>query len=316
MTKHWPVWPLIVATFALVLLPPTIGGFPREIARWHLAIANDRLTDAAASFYSGQAEQDPEQLDKWVQLRKDAMEDADAALEKAAKWAGKTADYFAIRASYHQHEGDIEKEIDSIAMAVRKSPQKWFYLLRLADAENRRKNFATAEHYGTLALQVADNANLYGPRANILNSLAYARGLAGINLEEALKNIDEAIEIHESMTANLSEAEDIALLMYRDTRGFVLYRLGRNEDAKEQFDKIWVHFDEQMKLQFNQVDLLSKSRVDLRTIPGLRLSTKQSFAVIMYHRMLVLDGKKDSDMINTLRRRVLGLGHQPNPNLF
>jgi tetratricopeptide (TPR) repeat protein len=59
-----------------------------------------------------------------------------------------------------------------------------------------------------------------GERSIVLNTRAYARAHGNFELTEALADIDEAIQV---------VGEDNA--SYIDTRGFVLYKLGRYKEA-------------------------------------------------------------------------------------
>lgn len=56
------------------------------------------------------------------------------------------------------------------------------------------------------------------------NQIAYMRALAGTDLELALSEIDAAIEVQENDS-------------FLDTKGWVLHRLGRNDEALEVMDK-------------------------------------------------------------------------------
>src|SRR5690606_29581392 len=94
-------------------------------------------------------------------------------------------------------------------------------LMQRAELLQHLGHWSEAVEDWTEILQVSDNEDPTRaagtealPRAQLLNGLAYARALAGIELEEALQHANEALE---------ERPESSAIL---DTRGFIHLRLG------------------------------------------------------------------------------------------
>ncbi len=83
---------------------------------------------------------------------------------------------------------------------------------------NRKKFEASAK----LLQQYLPDREQRDPLAN--NQIAYMRALAGVDLEEALADVDKALESQQNES-------------FLDTKAWVLHRLGRDEEALEVIDE-------------------------------------------------------------------------------
>lgn len=194
---------IVVLTVSLVIWP-LFGGFrlSDETAKWHLAAAaNSVRSDPAASDASlekaRQSSKDVEQLiDYWL-----------VVIEKA-------------------FESDPESLPNLLAKAVSKN-ERWFSPLAIETAirlEEKKEYFLAIETIERTASQA------YRDEPVIRNMLAYWRSLADIELEDALEDINIAME---SIPENPTPMMLLQAIAYRDTRGWVLHKLGRNEEAIE-----------------------------------------------------------------------------------
>jgi len=141
-----------------------------------------------------------------------------------------------------------------------------------------------------------------------LNQLAYARALAKVELDEALENINRALDIRPNEPS------------YLDTRGYIYYLKQEYEPALEDLDKSVAGMDSlvskvkqapaENRKSSKETDTLSRSeRARREIIDGA--------AVIHYHRALVLkalgrteDAEKDLDVARELS------GREPDETLF
>lgn len=318
--NHRPIWPLIVMTFGLVLLP-AIGHVLRpEIGRWHLALASDHLVDT--SYFGTEALYEADVKAKAAHLakRKQSLAKAEAEIAEASKWGGKTADYYAISARIHRAKGQYIQEFSDMKSAALKSPRqyRWLHLSNIGGVALRRSNLAEAIEFSSQALKLADEQDLYTERAELLNQIAYARAIAGVDLDKALENIDESLEIYQSSAIQVPTQVDSYLIQLRDTRGFILFRLGKTEKAREEFDLIWLEFEDWFKEEQQRLAEKKRQRIDIRHFKGDQLTLLRSLAVIMYHRSLVLnsDDKKEAREIRDLEKRIKALNFTPGPGLF
>lgn len=134
----------------------------------------------------------------------------------------------------------------------------------------------------------------------LLNSRAYARAIAGIELDEALKDIERAIAYG---------GEEAA---YLDTRGYILHLLGQNDKALADLYRAV-----EMTVEWNE-SLLEKAR-RRRSDLEYRVLAKELdeyLAVLLHHRGLALmavnrqvEGKDDL-------RRAVQLGYNPDAGVF
>lgn len=182
-------WIVVVATVALVVLPIFYGQFRSEIARWHLAAAANAAViggspeshvERAVAVYPA-----AEQLrDYWLYRVKRALADDPAMVPDELRGAMSTDRAF----------------VDLCDFAT---PKLWMLEL-----------FPEYVEAFKLMQEVGSDFN-----ADELNQFAYARSIIGVDLDEALVDIDRALEM------------DPGNLAYRDTRAWVLFQMGRPIEA-------------------------------------------------------------------------------------
>lgn len=185
-------WLIVAAPILLVLLPVLGGQTQDEMARWHLAAAANSL--------------------------KLNNEDFEANLRKAAeksKDLGGLRDYWLLR----------------VMQALEQSPESLPELV--AEAMEKNRSFAGVGLYAgqqlesqarfALAVKVMESSLTPANRKNVnnLNFLAYIRSLAGIELEQALEDINQVLDEY----PNIPE--------FRDTRAWVLFQMGKPVEALE-----------------------------------------------------------------------------------
>ena len=195
---------ILIATVALPVVPIAMDYFgPETSARWMLA-------NAANEFDRGNVAQ------------------AQKLLEGAFE---KSNEIITDRDFWRQFERiELSKEADTADL----SPTKlWEEMIRRIDnptvqanaaleistiLSNRKKFEASAK----LLQQYLPEREKRKPLEN--NQIAYMRALAGIDLEEALADVDKALESQQNES-------------FLDTKAWVLHRLGRNEEALEAIDE-------------------------------------------------------------------------------
>jgi tetratricopeptide (TPR) repeat protein len=192
---------LTLALVALSLLGPmAYKHAPREVARWHHAIA-------AEQFDKGREEEALRSIEtalRWspdddrLYLQVAAWKREAGRFEEALEWCGKAR----------------ERGVGHESAVLTEETENLWSLKRWNDALALWKQVAAAaSEAGTLD---------HDPR--LLNSLAYARALANTELEEALRDINEAIALAGSEPAML------------DTRGFIQFRRGELDAALRDLD--------------------------------------------------------------------------------
>jgi tetratricopeptide (TPR) repeat protein len=334
--KQRRIWPLIIATTCLVVVP-TVGHAVRpEIARWYLAAADDQLLDYLWYLRKAATASSPMAKAEKQELMMRALRRVEVALESSVGWGGKTAQYFEIRSNLNAARSDFVARIRDLEAAVDKADgrQKYTLLSKLAGIEYSRQS-PRAINLSEAALRLAQNLpeNAFNSqlRSSALNELAYFRAVKGVELDQALEDVEEAIRIHEASISKTTTVSwfaepsgpppiDFAMNQFRDTRGYILLRLGRQKDARAEFDLIWETFDDWFNGQLNaekasRIDA-KKTRIDIRHVVDRSRSTNHSAAVIMYHRTMVLNDDADKKELVSLIMRILALGFKPDASLF
>jgi tetratricopeptide (TPR) repeat protein len=287
-------WLLLLA----IIGPCTAVQAPLEIGRWHLA---------AALNLRGKGEKDA------------AYEELAAAMV----WFPKSPELLLQRAEWRLEDG---RRAEALADCDR--------MLELGgNQENWLKAHAQFfQNAGEFALAVDDWKKIEElsqrsgnpPRSEALNGLAYAQALANIELDEALNNVNQALE--------LQPVSNEAIL---DTRGYIFHLQERNALALADLDLAVKGMDEYVqqvgKVLVGQDSLPPQSKRLISSGPKTLLeiypsrgtvahrfaSLTRSAAVIHYHRSLVLAalGRNDeADQERAIARQLIG--REPDETLF
>jgi len=248
------------------------------------------------------------------------------------------ADWFKKRAAerFYGHD-DADGAISDLNRAVALAPQDVeAYLLRgeiriyagadeqgfsdaLADFEEALKiepNNVPAIRYRSVALQqlgrhqeaIAEASRVVkfsdsGPdRHSALNFRAYTRARAKMELDEALDDVNKAID--------LAGAPNAA---YLDTRGFILHLLGKNDEAL-------IDMKLAVKMAERQRRLEQRAMADLPFQDGrrsfLQRQYDQEMAVLYYHRGLVHQALGNKQDANKDKRQGVRLGYDPERGVW
>jgi tetratricopeptide (TPR) repeat protein len=141
-----------------------------------------------------------------------------ADIDAAIKLEPNSGEALAMKAALQVEAGKFTDAVETYSKAVVLEPKDPSIMVR------RGLAYARA---GQTALAAKDFAagRAMAKEANQLNSLCWAKATAGIALESALSDCDEAL------TKSPNEAS------YLDSRGLVLLRLGRIDDAIKDYDR-------------------------------------------------------------------------------
>lgn len=194
---------IVLATVGLVTAPVVRDQFQTEVARWYLAAGANRVEQGLP---------------------------IDEQLANARLWAGDLSglrDYWLLRAE-QALVTTPDQVAEVIGQAVAKD-QSFFdigYLIAHRLAQQSQFKEAAAVLQASLIDELRD-------MPTILNELAYYQALAGIDLDQALARINQALE-------RLPDAPEL-----RDTRAWVLFQMGRPQDAIADADFAVERYDAQ-----------------------------------------------------------------------
>jgi tetratricopeptide (TPR) repeat protein len=210
-----------------------------------------------------------------------------ASLDRAVGWAPRNGMAVDFRMGLHLEMRNWEAALaDSYRAAELTQGDGRWVEGRLFALQGLRRHREIAAFCGeTLALG-------YGKRSTMLNSRAYARAHGEFELEEALVDINQAISAdgadEDPPTKGLTVDQALKAHNLRaaliDTRGYVLLKLGRNDDALKDFEKAVAHSEAAFAAfgrQIKEDRLRGASRAEVE-----RRSEHfdESRAVIFHHR--------------------------------
>lgn len=286
--------PLFLILFFGVLVPYGLMQVPREIGRWHLANAielrNAKETEAAYHKLEAAAYWFPNNAELLLQRaewklddgkKDDALADCDAMLAAG----GESSLWLIIHASFLQHAGNFEGAVGD-----------W------------KKIEQFSERSG-----IPD-------RATALNGLAYSQALAKVELDEALKNVNEALDLEQGNPNIL------------DTRGYILFLRHDYDEALTDLDLAVAGLDKVVEradenVRENLLPSIYRRVVNSRPkrlreivqpdVQSKRDTLATAAAVVHYHRSLVLaalDRKDEAEKDREIARQLAG--REPDATLF
>lgn len=155
------------------------------------------------------------------QYRRNDLPGALRSLDRAVSWSPKSRHLRLFRVQVKVELKDYEGALSDAQSLAQDNPDD----VAAFDLQ-RHLLHVVHRHHEAAALATELLHRGIGDRAGLLNDRAYARAQGKFELDEALRDIDEALE---------STADDVASLV--DTRGYVLLQLGRAKDALGEFDR-------------------------------------------------------------------------------
>jgi tetratricopeptide (TPR) repeat protein len=139
-------------------------------------------------------------------------------LNRAVAWSDKSPTIYLLRGRILLEKGDLRGSLADFNRLVGLAPKAYqTYLLRSRVLQRLERHED--------AIRDTSQAVRLRPSADMLNERAYTRAIAGLELEEALKDIGQAL------------AEERDNLSFLDTRGYVYFRLGKYTEAFDDLDK-------------------------------------------------------------------------------
>ena len=281
-------WLIVIGTVAMVLVPVVVGHLPTEIARWHLAAAANSLAKG-----DGRYEEHIAAANRWIPIE----QERDFWLPQI-QWDLKTAPERLPETLRKAIEADPRYRRLAVPVAL----QVWDHPNFAEDAGDHNAEISSDSEFAEdldspvagrtrmLEIELAILETAYEPDAEkplpYLNQIAYTRALLIRDLDQALADINLAIQ----------EMPDEG--SFRDTRAWVLYQMGRPQDAIADADFAVEQYSSSFEMQWydNAMDWLEQRLIpsgeaeesEVRT----RRTTESNFwnlAVLHYHRAKILD---------------------------
>jgi tetratricopeptide (TPR) repeat protein len=245
------------------------------------------------------------------QYRQNNLQGALASLDRAVGWAPNNGQVVALRMQLHLELRNWEAALgDSYRAAELEEGDNGWVEGRLSALQGLRRHRETAAFCGEMLRRAR------GSRITMLNSRAYARAHGEFELNEALDDIQEAIaagRVDVDLPAE-SLSTDAALRMHNlraaliDTRGYVLLKLGKNEEALVDFEKAIAHSEAALAEQGRKIKDDRLRGVPRGTIERRSKQFDEGRAAIVYHRGQAYEklGRKAEAQADFAEARSLG----------
>jgi len=296
----WPArfyWLLLFA----VIVPMALPQIPREVGRWQLAAA----------------------LNLRSKGEKDAAYDK---LANAMKWFPNSPELFLQRAEWRLEDGQRDEALADCDKMLETGKDRVDWLIRHAQLLQEMGEFAQAVDDWKKILEFSQRSGI--PSLKLaLNGLAYAQALAEVELDDALKYVNESLELtqHDPELEKKPQllADNVAAV--RDTRGLILHLCGDNEAALEDLDNAVKDVDASLRRDIPAATKLGRvpsgfvkaARSYPKTMTGEKQDDAHNVAVFHYHRALILQALGRDDEAQAERATVRQLiGREPDKTLF
>lgn len=205
----------VSATILLVVLPIFTGSWREEAARWELARAANASLMGEENRYAEsmtrarEQSEDVEKLrDYWLLRITESMNELRLSLRRSSSTEG----WFLPAPD--EGETKAGSPVELLELAIQKDPTFVSLAPRILGPAERLSQYRLYVDTLELVLSPADRE-----KPGVLNQLAYMRALGAFELERALKDIERSLENYPNNTA------------FRDTRAWVLFQMGRPQDA-------------------------------------------------------------------------------------
>jgi tetratricopeptide (TPR) repeat protein len=270
---------MIWAMVLLIVGPCAFRQAPLEVARWHEATAIKHRE-------AGEKEA--------------ALE----SLERAMEWDADNPALLLKRASWHKADGLYDLALADVLRADALRPDEFSVLALRAELLQLLDRHAEAIDIW----KAIDRLSIAGgspPRETALNGLAYARAVGNLELEEGLTGVDQALELRPG-EANIL-----------DTRGFLLYRLGKYDEALKDMEEAVKGVEQGYRMAQAVPPTMERIVFYSELSDGQKAAARQATAVIRYHRALVYEklGRHAAAKADRARAKVL-IGREPDEKLF
>ena len=216
------------------------------------------------------------------------------------------------RAQQKLENGDLQASLDEANRAVELVPESiqpfkfrsyiYFRMQKLPEAvEDQNTALEIWDQRSSLAVFSADMSI----KRDALNERAYLRALGNFDLEEALQDVEQALNLLE-----LPHEDEATFL---DTRGYIHYRRDGLEAASRDLVRAKELEEKSHGITFEQLLLISSSEDEAKTDLA---ASYGSFAVIYHHYGLVLKKQGQTEQAQKYLDLAKQLGYNPDAGVW
>ncbi len=222
-------------------------------------------------------------------------------VDRALTWTPNRQGYYLFRARLRAENDDLQGAVADYTRVIEHAPQfARAYLGRMLIYQRLGRY--------DLAVADAEQALAHWPRDDDpepWNTLAYARALANQNLQQGLKEVERALQ----MIQGHNSPDPMQLSAYLDTRAFLLYRLGRHEEALADMQRALQLF-RPWRESFRRA-IQKRKNLPQQARRTLLQELDHHLAVMVHHRGLILQALGRTDEAKADLERAARLGYDP-----
>jgi tetratricopeptide (TPR) repeat protein len=245
----------------------------------------------------------PDYIAKWYQKRaedrfdRDDVSGAIADLDRAIAWTPEAPDLYRQRAYCREKSHDLAGSLEDYNRLIEISPNYAKAYAGRSTVYQRMERHREAIDDVTRAIELRPKNDHV-----LLNHRAYTRAIANMELQEALYDIQQAIDLVE-----------VEVAAYLDTRGYIYYLLDRHEEALADLDRAvqLASLDRKRMLQTAAAQHWSKARRARE-----QRAYKENEAVMIYHRGLAHEKLGHHELAQSDKDRGLQLGYNPAEGVY
>lgn len=245
----------------------------------------------------------PNHIARWYHERagtrydNDDLHGAVADMDRALSWKPDDVEFYYDRARYREETNDLEGSLDDYDQVIKMRPNAAAAYSGRSTVYQRLERHREAIDDVTRAIKLSAKTN-----HTLLNHRAYTRAIANMELDEALADIQQAIDL-----LGRDEAA------YLDTRGYIYYLLDRQEEALKDMDLAvqLAVMDRKQELQ-----TAAARRQNRRFLARRERLHNESEAVMIYHRGLVHEKLGHTQQAEADKARGLQLGFNPAEGVY
>lgn len=199
-------------------------------------------------------------------MRNMILDDIDGAirdLDRAIAWCDESHEIYEMRGHLRLEKRDLQGALEDFTKVTAMKPHDSNAYLMRATALQQLQRHEAAIAEVTKAIEIRGEAS-----PTLLNSRAYFRALAGTQLDEALADVEKALE---------REANNAA---YLDTRGYILYLKGEHAKALVDMNRALM-LTERKRIMPGRLAMVRDP--DAQKIMGRQKRASDHEVAVMYH---------------------------------
>jgi tetratricopeptide (TPR) repeat protein len=233
-------------------------------------------------------------------MRNLMLDDVDAAirdLDRAIAWCDEAPEIFKMRGHARLEKGDVQGSVEDFTKVTELTPRDAEAFLMRATALQRLQQHEAAIADLNKAIEIHGDVS-----PMLLNSRAYFRALAGTELDEALEDVEQALDREQDNAA------------YLDTRGYILYLKGDHGKALIDMNRA-ITLTERRRISPSRL-AMARDPDAQRILGRQKRASDHEIAVMYHHRGQIQKALGNEPQAEADLRKGDRLGYNPAEGVY